>query len=176
LDIEFTFRGTFPCAVDQKRRLTVPSRFAKALTPRAKRTFVAVHGLERCLSLYPLDFWQTFEKNMLMAEISDPVTRRGIRKLLASTEDLPMDNQNRVTLTPALLDYARIKHDALLNGVIDRLELWSPERWNEFNEEPGSPSLEEAFTRLGPILNQTARQISEERERLTGHGDNSTET
>src|SRR5512140_495408 len=164
VDIEYTFRGTFPCAVDQKRRLTVPSRFAKALTPRARRTFVAVHGLERCLSLYPLDFWQTFQKNLQLAHISDPVTRQGLRKLMASAEDLPLDNQNRITLTPALLDFAHIRHDATLLGMIDRLELWSPDRFSDAMTE--GPSLAEAYERLDEIQQKTALQILEERDRL----------
>jgi MraZ protein len=152
--------------VDQKRRLTVPSRFAKALTPRAKRTFVAVHGQERCLCIYPLDYWQTLEKNLQHAHITDTKTRQGIRKLMASTEDLPMDNQNRITLTPALLDFARIKHDSFLVGVIERLELWSPELFEEAMEE--GPSLAEAFAQLDEIQQKTAVQVSEERERLAG--------
>ena len=115
----------------------------------------------------------TFQKNLQMAHISDQVTRHGIRKLLASTEDLPMDNQNRITLTPALLDYARIKHDALLNGVIDRLELWSPENWKDFMAE--GPTIEDAIGRLDEILTKTASEISEERERLAESGDNNTE-
>jgi MraZ protein len=161
---EFTFRGTFPCAVDQKRRLTVPSRFAKALTPRAKRTFVAVRGQERCLSIYPLDYWQAFEKNLQHARITKTTTRQGVRKLMAFTEDLPMDNQNRITLTPALLEFARIKHEAFLVGVIDRLELWSPELFDEAMEE--GPTLADAFSELEEVHQKTAVQVDEERERL----------
>ena len=173
METELSFRGTFPCAVDQKRRLTVPSRFAKALTPRAKRTFVAVHGLERCLALYPLDYWVTFQKNLQRAKVSDPVTRKGVRKLLASTEDLQMDNQNRLSLTPALLEYGRIKNDALLIGANERLELWSPEQWEDFNKD--SPTIEDAFTQLEDIIDKTNTEIIEERERLVNPEDNGKE-
>lgn len=168
MEQEFTFRGTFPCTVDQKRRLTVPSRFAKALTPRAKRTFVAVHGLERCLSLYPLDWWQVFERELQEAPMADPEVRRGIRRLLASTEDLVLDNQNRITLSPDLLGYAHIRSQAVLNGVIDRLELWSPEAWQSYLDEEGTPSFEQTLQRFGDIIQKANRIVRQEREGAPG--------
>ena len=174
MDIELNFRGTFPCAVDQKRRLTVPSRFAKALTPRAKRTFVAVHGPERCLVLYPLDYWTTFQKNLQRARISDAETRKGVRRLLASAEDVPMDNQNRISLTPALLEYGRIRSDALLVGANERLELWSPEQWDDFMKD--SPSIETAYVKIEDIIDKTNSEILEEREALSGSDEHSTES
>jgi MraZ protein len=156
---ETTFRGTFPCTVDQKRRLTVPSRFAKALTPRAKRTVVAVHGLEGCLSFYPLDWWQVFENELLLAETTDPELRRGTRRLLASAEDLVLDGQNRITLLPSLLEYAGIRSQAVLLGQAERMELWSPERWNGYLTEPGTPSYEQAMVGVGPIMKLTSLKV-----------------
>jgi MraZ protein len=168
---DYTFRGTFPCTVDQKRRLTVPSRFAKALTPRAKRTFVAVHGLERCLSIYPLDWWRIFERELQEAPTADPEIRRGIRRLLASTEDLVLDNQNRITLSPELLGYAHIRSQAVLNGVIDRLELWSPEAWQAYLDEEGTPSLEQTVQRFGDFIQKANRIVRREREGLPDAGE-----
>jgi MraZ protein len=171
VETDNTFRGTFPCAVDLKRRLTVPSRFAKALTPRAQRTFVAVHGLERCLSLYPLDFWQAFERNLQTAEFADPATRQGIRRLLAFAEDLQLDKQNRITISQGLLDFARIKRDVHLVGLTDHLELWEPLHWNDVMNAPGIPSFEEVFTKLGPTLQKTALEVGERRQRdASGEG------
>lgn len=163
----FTFRGTFPCTVDQKRRLTVPARFAKALTPRASRTFVAVHGLERCLSLYPLDFWEAYQENLMESHFEVEKARRGVRLMLASALDLEMDPQNRVTLTPEQLERTKIKSSALLIGVSTHLELWSPDVWSDYIHEPGSDSLEETFTMLGEEYRKTARQIREIRRGVT---------
>jgi MraZ protein len=170
VDQEFTFRGTFPCTVDQKRRLTVPSRFAKALTPRAKRTFVAVHGQERCLSIYPLDWWQVYERQLHAAQSTDAEIRRALRRLLASTEDVQLDNQNRITLSPSHLEYAGIRGAAVLNGLVEKLELWSPDNWQRYLDEDGAPSFEATMERLGPIMEKTNAIVLEERAR-SGGGD-----
>jgi len=149
----------------------VPSRFAKALTPRAKRTVVAVHGLERCLSFYPLDWWRVFERELQLAEMTDPNIRRGTRRLLASTEDLQLDNQSRITLSASLLEYAGIRSNAVLNGVLDRMELWSPEGWSGYLREEGTPTYEEALAGVGPIMHRTALIIREQRDKLAADGE-----
>lgn len=131
---------------------------------------MAVHGLERCLSLYPLDFWQVFEENLMEAQFSDEEARRGVRHLLASTVDLEMDNQNRVTLTPELLERARIKSGAVLNGVVTHLELWSPEIWDDYINAQGAPTLEQAFKSLDEEYRKTTRQIREIRTGSNGSG------
>jgi MraZ protein len=166
VDTEYTiFRGTFPCTVDQKRRLTVPARLAKALTPRAKRTFVAVRGLEGCLSLYPLDYWSDLERGLQYAEFTDKPTRLAMRQLLAFAEDLVLDNQNRLTLSQGHLDFARIKRDAYLVGITNHLELWEPGRLDESISSPGLPSYEEAFARLGPVMSKKALDLGARSER-----------
>jgi MraZ protein len=145
--------------VDQKRRLTVPSRFAKALTPRAKRTVVAVHGLEGCLSFYPLDWWKVFEHQLSLRASTDPDLRRATRRLMASTEDLVLDNQSRITLSPSLLEYAGIRSQAVLIGIAERMELWSPERWNGYLVEPGTPSFEQVMIGVGPVMAETSQLV-----------------
>jgi MraZ protein len=127
---------------------------------------VAVHGQERCLSLYPLDWWQTFERELQLVEMTDPMVRRGMRRLLASTEDLQLDNQNRVILSAPLLEFAGIRSQAVLNGVIDRMELWSPESWNGYLHEEGAPAFEVQIERFGDVMKRTAQIVREQRERL----------
>lgn len=171
MEPEFTFRGTFPCTVDQKRRLTVPSRFAKALTPRAKRTFVAVHGQEGCLSIYPLDWWKVYERKLQFAPSSDPDVRRALRQLLASSEDLQIDSQNRITLPPGHLKHADIQGPAVLNGLIEKLELWSPENWDRYLNTPGAPTFESTMSSIGHLMEETNAIVFAERERLYGGND-----
>ena len=166
---ETTFRGTFQCTVDQKRRLTVPSRFAKALTPRAKRTVVAVHGLEKCLSFYPLDWWKVFERELLLAEMTNPDIRRGTRRLLASTEDLQLDNQSRITLSASLLEYSGIRSNAVLTGALDRMELWSPEGWSSYLREEGTPTYEETLVGVGPIMQKATLIVRDQRDALASN-------
>jgi len=166
---ETTFRGTFQCTVDQKRRLTVPSRFAKALTPRAKRTVVAVHGLEKCLSFYPLDWWKVFERELLLAEMTSPDLRRGMRRLLMSSEDLQLDSQSRITLSAPLLDHAGIRSNCVLTGALDRMELWSPEGLDRYLHEEGTPSYEATLVGVGPIMQKATMIVRDQRDELAAN-------
>jgi hypothetical protein len=114
-----------------------------------------------------LDFWQVFEENLMEAQFSNEEARRGVRHLLASTVDLEMDNQNRVTLTPELLERARIKNGAVLNGVVTHLELWSPEIWDDYIAAQGAPTLSRRSSPRRRI-SQTTRQVREIRSGSNG--------
>ncbi len=150
---EYTFRGTVPCAVDQKRRLTVPARFAKALTPRAKRTLVAVRGQGKCLDVYALDHWQIMEEKIRTTSFSDPATRKGIRRWMATMEEMVMDNQGRVTLSTLQMEDVGIdvKSQVVVYGALDHLEIYSLENWKDFLDDRNIISIEETHDRLEDV-------------------------
>jgi hypothetical protein len=100
-----------------------------------------------------------------------PPTRKSGAASGASTEDLVLDNQNRITLSPELLGYAHIRSQAVLNGVIDRLELWSPEAWQAYLDEEGTPSLEQTVQRFGDFIQKANRIVRREREGLPDAGE-----
>ena len=71
-----------------------------------------------------------------------------LRKLAADTERIRADAQGRVTLPAALLDKAGIGSGAgtevVVNGAIDRIEIWSPTTWEALSSE-GNDALQDAI-------------------------------
>ena len=45
------------------------------------------------------------------------------------------DKQGRVNLTPTLKLHAKLIKNCVIIGVSDRIEIWSKERWESFEEE-----------------------------------------
>ena len=45
---------------------------------------------------------------------------------------LEFDKQGRVVIPSYLTDYANIKKDVVLVGVLNRIEIWSVDKWEEF--------------------------------------------
>jgi MraZ protein len=58
-----------------------------------------------------------------------------VRRLASSVECCVVDKQGRIVIPQELKDYAGIGDDVVFIGVLDRIELWNPDRWAEYNEE-----------------------------------------
>ena len=70
--------------------------------------------------------------------------------LYGSAYEAKLDRQGRFVLPQTLRDYAGIKAEVVLVGAGSRIELWSPERWNEVREQMDQPeALAESLDGLG---------------------------
>jgi len=43
-----------------------------------------------------------------------------------------MDAQGRVAIPPRLLTHAQLKGEAMVNGVVDHIEIWDPTQFDEY--------------------------------------------
>ena len=57
------------------------------------------------------------------------------RSWAANTSDVVLDGQGRIPIPPHLRDYARLEGEVVINGVINHVELWNPDRWGEADAE-----------------------------------------
>ncbi|MDA8194818.1 MAG: division/cell wall cluster transcriptional repressor MraZ [Thermaerobacter sp.] len=123
--------GEFSHALDDKGRITIPSRFRDDLLTH----FVMTKGLDGCLFLYPMSNWQKLEAKLRALPTSNANARAFQRLFLAGAQDVEADKQFRVTIPPRLREYAAVVKDVVLVGVSDRVELWSEERWAAYQTE-----------------------------------------
>ena len=67
------FAGEFPCKLDDKGRFVVPTslreRFALPANPELKKAVLVKSQQERCLWLFPVQFW--YELLELQRELED---------------------------------------------------------------------------------------------------------
>lgn len=121
-----SFLGSFRHSIDHKGRVSIPSRFRRALSGDAEETFVILRGLEACVSLYPLDEWRVMEERLRSRTFNDETNRRFRRLTMMNASHGALDAQGRVAIPPALLAHASLQRDALVNGVLDHIEIWDP--------------------------------------------------
>ena len=61
---------------------------------------------------------------------------KALTRLLASrAADCEIDVQGRILLPPSLRQAAGLGRDAVVVGVLNRFEVWSPESWDTFVRE-----------------------------------------
>lgn len=121
------FLGQYRHSFDTKGRLTIPARFREQLTNGA---FVT-QGFELNLMVLTAPAFETITQRVNQTSLTDP-TARDLKRLLFSTADrVSPDNNGRILIPQFLREIAGLDSEAVLVGVGDYFEIWSPEQWDE---------------------------------------------
>ncbi len=122
--------GEYTHSIDQKNRLSVPSKFRKELG----KTVVATKGLDQCLFLYSVEAWKIEADKLVRLSIGRSENRSFVRNMIAGATDLEIDSLGRILLPDYLKKYANVSNEAVIVGLYSRVEIWKPEIWNKYAE------------------------------------------
>ena len=140
------FIGEYKHSIDNKNRVTIPSKYREGLG----EVFMLTKGLDDCLSIYPYSEWTIFEQKLKSLPLTNQSARRFTRFFLSGAVECNIDKQGRVLLTPSLKSYAAIDKDVYFIGMGDRIEIWSKAQWDQYNEDDLDPNeLAEQMAELG---------------------------
>jgi MraZ protein len=128
--------GEYEHTLDDKNRLTLPSRFRQAFTDG----IVVTRGMDGCLFAYTRDDWDRLVQSRLAT--LDPLSKEGRRMqrfFFSGAAETELDKQGRVGVPGALLQHAKLGRDVVVAGVHDHLEIWDRDAWRrELAEVEGS--------------------------------------
>lgn len=138
-----TVKGEFQHTLDAKGRLFIPSKLREELGD----SFVVTKGLDCCLFLYPQEAWEKLEDKIRQLPMSK--SRNLQRFFLSSASDVAVDKQGRIVVPSVLRDYAALRHDVTIIGVLERAEIWDRQAWNVYNGELDTENIVQAMEELG---------------------------
>lgn len=127
-----TFRGSYQHSIDHKGRVSIPARFRRLLSGDSNGTLVVLRGLDACVWLYPLEEFKRFEDRLRARSMGDEASRRFQRMLLMDSRDETLDAQGRVAIPPRLIAHAKLEKDVLVNGLLDHIEIWNPDLFEQY--------------------------------------------
>lgn len=125
------FKGTYRHRIDPKGRLPVPAAFRRELVEAGPAT-VVVTPLDQCLAAYPLREWARLEQQLVQLPPFSAPAKALTRLVTSRAVDCDLDVQGRVLLPQALRAAAGLRAEAVVIGVLNRFEIWAPERWDSF--------------------------------------------
>jgi MraZ protein len=105
------------------------------LNPEAQNTFTITRGFEECIFLYPLDQWAEIEEAIGSLNMFNPDARTFVRAIMMWADEATLDGQGRVTISRPLLDFADVDGRALIIGAFDHIEIWDPDRFDEYMDQ-----------------------------------------
>jgi MraZ protein len=125
------FKGTYRHKIDPKGRLPVPAPFRRSLAEAGAPTLV-VTVLDQCLAAYPPVEWARLEAQLAALPAFSRPVKTLARMLTSRAADCALDGQGRILLPPALRAAAGLGREAVVVGVLNRIEIWGPEAWDAF--------------------------------------------
>jgi MraZ protein len=140
--------GTYPRTLDDKKRLALPKRVREVLNEPA--TLFVTPGPDQSLWVYTQEGLERLAEKLDQAPATDAEARVFRRLYFAQAEAIDVDRSGRALLPDRLLQFAGLRHEVVLLGVRDHLELWDAERWQNYlaQNAPRFDSVaERAFTK-----------------------------
>lgn len=121
------FLGQYRHNIDEKGRLTIPARFRDLL---ANGAFVT-QGFDHNLRLLTEEAFTSLYQKLSQLNTADSTTRELRRLLFANASQVEIDRIGRILVPQFLRDTAGLSSDAVIVGVGDSIEIWSPESWDK---------------------------------------------
>jgi MraZ protein len=127
------FLGKYRYTADEKGRFNVPAKQRDVLKLEPSPHLVLIKGMDGCLYLLPLTTWQKLQARLEQEEFQSERQARFFERTLFEDGDVQVpDAQGRIQLSKELRAFAKIDREVLIYGVGSRIEIWSPEVFDEY--------------------------------------------
>ena len=109
-------------------------------------------GFDGCLSVYPMYEWETFEKKLRALPLTNKNARTFTRFFVAGATNCELDRQGRVLVPQPLREFAGLEKEVVLTGNLNRIEIWSKEKWSENCNYDDMDSIAESMRDMDIII------------------------
>jgi MraZ protein len=134
------FIGRYEHSLDAKGRVILPVKFR----PEFERGGFLSQHQEGCLALWTPDEFDTQLVTVKTRADAGSQEDRNLARVWASgSSEVEVDKSGRMPIPAYLRSFARLESDVLVMGAIDRIELWSPQVWQE-KVAPSEQQLQDA--------------------------------
>ena len=120
--------GEYRHSIDLKGRIIVPSKIRDEMGSK----IVITRGLDGCLFGYNEKNWNSIMEKLNTLPFTKRDARNFTRFMTSGAITLEFDKQGRVNIPNYLNEYASLTKDVVIVGVINRIEIWSKDKWEEF--------------------------------------------
>ncbi len=149
------FIGATSNTIDEKGRLTLSAKWRSELASGV----VITRGFDKCLFIFPQATFETMARDIEDQTMALADVRSFARHIAAMAEQLEPDKQGRIIIPQNLREFAGLNGEVVVIGVVNRLEVWSPDKYREINlqVEANADGVAERYGQI--IRNAAAKTI-----------------
>lgn len=148
------FVGEYEVTMDAKGRFLVPAAFKKQLDADTANQFVICRGIEKCLTLYPMQTWEPLFDEISKLNDFDPKVREFRRKFFNGATPIDLDNAGRMLLPKTLIEYAGLEKDIVLVSAVKQIEIWDSKLYRRSLE---ASSADDFSALANAVMNKTSQ-------------------
>lgn len=140
------FMSEYRHTADTKGRLIIPAKFREEIGEQ----FYLTRGLDGCLFLFPEKEWEEFEKKLRQLPVTfNKDARQFVRFFTTGATNGQFDKQGRILIPQTLREFADIQKEVVVAGSLNKLEIWSKERWDAANSFDNMDNIASNLQELG---------------------------
>lgn len=128
------FSGTYKYSLDAKNRLIIPVKFREILSAEGVDKLYVTNG-DSHLYVFPLPVFLKLSDKFEAWDFTKESNQDYVRRFFSDAFDVAPDKQGRIMLPKELCSLVGIDHEAVIIGVLNRMEIWPPDKWKEFREK-----------------------------------------
>lgn len=129
------FRGIFHNHLDEKGRLNIPAKLREQMKADHESPLILTLGFDQALYLYPMDVWKKIEDQLLTLNSLSPEVRQFQRMILGNSDEVELDSQGRIIISPVLRKEAGLSKNIVIAGMLQRVEIWDKEKYESYHAQ-----------------------------------------
>ena len=141
--------GEYTHTIDDKNRLSLPSKFRKEMGKKV----VVTPGLDSCLFVFTMKEWAKFSEKLAGSSMLQADSRSFNRYILGGAVEAEVDTIGRILVPDFLRERADLKSKVVIIGVENRVEIWSEKSWQDYKKvvEQQADALAEKLGQVGML-------------------------
>lgn len=125
------FLGSYRGTLDAKNRLHIPSKLRQSSDVSLEVSYLTL-GLDSCLFLFPRAEWERVIAKFDHFSFAHGEANYFQRTLFSNAGEVIPDRQGRILIPPELASRVGITREVRILGMIRRIEIWDPERFDAY--------------------------------------------
>jgi len=126
--VEHMFLGQYQHNIDNKGRLTIPARFREQLA--SEGAFIT-QGFDKNLMLLTTQSFDEIYQRVNRLSMTSEIARKLKRLIFSNANQVDVDKAGRILIPQYLRSAAVLDGEAMVVGVGDYVEIWSPILWED---------------------------------------------
>lgn len=119
--------GEYHGKISSKKRTSLPKKFRNELG----ENIILTRGYEDALILVNQDMWQKIAQDVINGSFINKNIRDTSRFLVGSATEIDTDKLGRFIIPQSLFDHAQLKEDIVFIGLVNWIEIWDKDKWQE---------------------------------------------
>lgn len=138
--------GEYTHTIDNKNRLSLPSKFRKEMG----KQLVITPGLDSCLFIFTKKEWSHISEKLGEFSMLQANNRSFTRFMFGGATEVEVDTSGRVLIPDFLRSRISLKNKAALVGVKNRIEVWDEKTWEKY-KTGAEKEVDDLAEKLGGI-------------------------